>query len=74
MRSAEAGMPVRDVCLTYGISAATFYRWKRRCSGPRGETLDRARSLEAEVRRLAAVVTRQERELDGLRTVIAGNC
>jgi transposase-like protein len=33
LRQVEGGMPVADVCRKLGISAQTFYRWKKKFAG-----------------------------------------
>jgi putative transposase len=37
LRQVEAGARVDDVCRKVGISQATYYLWKRKYSGVRGE-------------------------------------
>jgi len=33
LKEAEAGMRTQDVCRKYGISDATFYKWKNKFGG-----------------------------------------
>jgi putative transposase len=35
LKEAEAGMGVKDLCRTHGISDATYYTWKSKYGGPR---------------------------------------
>jgi putative transposase len=34
LRQADAGIPVGDVCRQLGVSAATFYAWKKKYATP----------------------------------------
>ncbi len=33
LNEADAGMPVKDMCLKHGISDATYYNWKSKYGG-----------------------------------------
>ena len=33
LKQSEAGIPVADVCREYGVSAASFYKWKAKYGG-----------------------------------------
>ena len=54
LREADGGVRATDLCREYGISEATFYRWKSRYGGM--EVSDVGRSLEEENRRLKQLV------------------
>jgi putative transposase len=44
----ESGLPVAEVCHKHGISNATYYQWKSKCSGVSASELKRIKDLEAE--------------------------
>lgn len=48
LKEADAGMKVRELCRTHGISDATDYKWKSRYGGMDASDLKRVRALEAE--------------------------
>lgn len=56
LKRVEAGQKVAEVCREYGISDATFYRWKAQYSGLEVSQLHRLRQLEDENRRLKHLV------------------
>lgn len=59
LRQVESGAKRWDICLQYGISQATFYRWKRRAAkaAPAPNALqDKLRALEQENIRLKRIV------------------
>src|SRR5262249_44259916 len=52
LREQEAGAKTADVCRRYGISSATFYKWKAKYGGLDVSDAKRLRALEAENTRL----------------------
>jgi putative transposase len=56
LRQPAAGTPVEEVCRKLGISQQTFDRWKKKFAGMGVEELRRLKDLEAENKRLKALV------------------
>lgn len=56
LKRVKAGQKVAEVCREYGISDATFYRWKAQYGGLEVSQLRRLRHLEDENRRLKHLV------------------
>ena len=58
LRQVESGFKRRDICRQYGISEATFYRWKTRTVKPSitPDVHARLRTLEEENARLKRIV------------------
>ena len=48
LKEADAGMKVQDLCRQYGISDATYYKWKSKYGGMEASDVKRMRELEAE--------------------------
>ena len=56
LKQAEARVPVEELQRKYGISRATFYAWRKKYGGLEASNLKKLRDLEAENRRLKALV------------------
>ncbi len=48
LKEADAGMKVQDICRQYGISDATYYKWKSKYGGMEASDIKRMREIEAE--------------------------
>jgi len=48
LREHEAGVPTKELCRKYGISDATFYKYKSKFGGMTVSDAQRLRTLEAE--------------------------
>ena len=48
LREADSGVAVKEVCRKYGISDATYYKWKSKYGGLEVSDVRRMRELEAE--------------------------
>jgi putative transposase len=70
VRSVASGTPLVEVCRRYGISRATFFRWKKRHGDAEPKLAARVRSLESYVGRLEALVERQKGEIAALRALL----
>ncbi|MBS7538135.1 transposase [Ancylobacter lacus] len=56
IREADAGVPVGEICRTAQVSLRTFYRWRRRFGGLSAPAVMQMKELEAENRRLRAMI------------------
>jgi len=52
LKEAEAGVPVPDLCRKYGMSSASFYKWRAKYGGMDVSMMKRLKELEAENARL----------------------
>lgn len=52
LKRAEAGIPVPALCREYGMSNATFYKWRAKYGGMDTSMITRMKELEAENQRL----------------------
>lgn len=69
LKEADSGMMVKDVCRKYGISDATYYKWKSKYGGLEVSDVRRMRELEAEnskLKRMYADVSLENQALKDL--------
>jgi putative transposase len=62
LQEQEAGVKTADVCRKYGISSATFYKWKAKYGGLEVSDAKRLKALEDENAKLKKLLA--EAELD----------
>ena len=62
LKQVEAGVPIEEVCRKYGVSQATFYRWRTRHGGLAPSEVRRLKELEGENAKLKRIVA--DRTLD----------
>ena len=48
LKRVEGGLPVPELCREYGISTATFYKWRAKYGGLDVPMMSRLKELEAE--------------------------
>ncbi|PJK14674.1 hypothetical protein CO613_04120 [Lysobacteraceae bacterium NML07-0707] len=71
LKEGDAGIPIKDLVRSHGISVATYYKWKSRYGGMDVAELARMRELEAENSRLKRLYAEQALEIHALKDVIA---
>lgn len=52
LKEYEGGREIKDLCRELGITATTFYNWRKKYSGMDSSQLKRLKELEAENRKL----------------------
>jgi putative transposase len=52
LKQAEAGTPIAELCREYGMSDASFYKWRAKYGGMDASMMSRLKELEDENRRL----------------------
>lgn len=52
LKSADAGMKIKDLCRKHGISEATYYNWKSKYGGMEASDVRRMKELEVELSQL----------------------
>jgi putative transposase len=68
LREAEKGeKPIEGLCRDNGITAQTFYRWRRKYGGVDTKDLKRMRELERENARLKRIVGEQVLDIAALK-------
>lgn len=77
LREAEVelaqGQPVLAVCKKLGITANTYYRWRKEYGGLKVDQAKRFKELERENGRLKKIVADQQLDLAILREAAEGN-
>jgi putative transposase len=68
-QSAEC-MPVAEICRTAGISAATYFNWKKKCDGLQPPEMRRLKLLEDENTKLRKLVADLSLDREMLQDVI----
>lgn len=69
LKQADSGAKVQDICRQYGISDATYYKWKSKYGGMEASDIKRLREVEAEnskLKRLFADLALENRALKDL--------
>ena len=52
LKEADAGIPVKEICRSHGISDATYYNWKSKYGGMSASDLKRLKEMERELSQL----------------------
>jgi putative transposase len=73
LKESEAGAKTTDLCRKYGMSDATFYKWKSKYAGLTVSELKRLKSLEDENRRLKQIVAQQALDNWALKELLSKN-
>ncbi len=72
LAQADAGVPQDELQRKYGISVATFYRWKQKYGGMTPSEVQRLKTLEAENKKLKALVADLALDKQILKEALAG--
>ena len=70
LREQEAGATTADVCRKYGISSATFYKWKAKFGGLDVSEARRLRALEDENAKLKRVLAEAMLDIAALKYLV----
>lgn len=70
---ASSGIAVSEVCRKYGVSEASFYKWRSKYGGADANELRRLRELEVENRRLKKAVADLTLDVQMLKEVNSKN-
>ncbi len=70
LKDYDNGKSVMEICREYGVSKASFYKWRQRYSGLEGSELKQLKTLEEENRRLKQMYAEQALDLKLAREII----
>jgi len=74
LQEAERGeSTIGDLCRKYGVSEATFYRWRHLYGDMKVPEVRRLRELEQENSRLKRIVAERDLEIDAMKGVLSKN-
>jgi putative transposase len=71
LKEADAGRPVNEIWRSYGISSATYYKWKAQYGGLEASDIKRLKELEPENRKLTRLYADMALENAVLKDVLA---
>lgn len=71
LKEFEGGKGVQELTREYGISPASFYKWRQRYGGMEGSELKRMKQLEEENLKLKRMYTELALDLEVAKEVIA---
>jgi putative transposase len=71
LKQVEGGRTASEVCREYGVSSATYYKWKSKYGGMEASDIRRLKELEQENRRLKQMYADVSLENKALKDVIA---
>lgn len=70
LQEASASGKVGETCRKYGISDATYYKWKSKFEGMNGADIHRLKSLETENQRLKKLLADAMLDNDALKALL----
>lgn len=73
LREQEAGRATSEVCRKYGVSNATFYKWKAKFGGMQVSEAKRLKTLEDENRKLKKLLAEQVMDNATLKEMLTKN-
>lgn len=71
LKEYEGGREIKDLCRELGITATTFYNWRKKFSGMESSQLKRLKELEAENRKLKQMYADAALDIVALKDVIS---
>jgi putative transposase len=71
LKEADSGILVKDICRKYGVSDATYYKWKSKYGGLEVSDVRRLRELEAENSKLKRMYADLSLENQALKDLIS---
>lgn len=73
LREHDAGLGTTELCRKYGISSATFYKYRAKFGGMTVSDAQRLKTLEAENTRLKRLLAEQMLDNAALKDLVAKN-
>ena len=71
LKEYEGGREIKDLCRELGITATTFYNWRKKYSGMDSSQLKRLKELESENRKLKQMYADAALDIVALKDVIS---
>ena len=73
LKEHQAGLGAKELCRKYGISDATFYKWRSKYSGMEVSDARRLKTLEAENAKLKKMLAEQMMDVATLKEMLGKN-
>jgi len=73
LKEHEAGLSAAEICRKYGVSDATFYKWRSRFGGMDVSDARKLKALEDENRRLKKLLAESMLDVSTLREMLGKN-
>jgi putative transposase len=73
LKEHEAGVSTAEICRKYGISDATFYKWRSKYGGMEVSDARKLKALEDENRRLKKLLAESMLDVSTLREMLGKN-
>ena len=73
LKEHQAGLGAAEVCRKYGVSDATFYKWRSKYGGMEVSDAKRLRALEDENARLKKLLAESMMDVSTLREMLGKN-
>ncbi len=70
LKQAENGCKVPDLCREYGMSSASFYKWRAKYGGMDASMMARMKELEKENQQLKKMYAESQMQAEVLREVL----
>ena len=70
LKEGESCSSIPELCRKYGVSEATFFRWRSKYSGLELSDLKKMKGMEAENTQLKRIVADQALQIDALKEVL----
>lgn len=71
LKEVDSGLPANEACRKYGVSLASYYKWKAKFGGMEVSEAQRLRSLEAENSKLKRLVADQALDIVALKDILS---
>ena len=73
LKEHQAGATAADLCRKYGVSDATFYKWRSKYGGMEVSDAKKLKSLEAENAKLKKLLAEQMMDVSTLKEMLGQN-
>lgn len=73
LKEHEAGLSTAEICRKYGVSNATFYKWRSKYGGMEVSDARKLKALEDENRKLKKLLAESMLDVSTLREILGKN-
>ena len=73
LKEHQAGLGAKELCRKYGVSDATFYKWRAKFGGMEVSDAKKLKSLEAENAKLKKLLAEQMMDVSTLKEMLGKN-